>query len=209
MNELQIMPFATQTVDVRVVNSQIGPVAPVVDIAKAIGYERGKLHEILDRYPEQFEGTVVPVTVTSVFSQTSSKGKEFTRESDQEVRALNAYGVVGLLMKLDYNRIKDARKKALVLRFQRWAMRVLGEQLKMNNQKRTAMRYERHIDSVPPAPEGVITMTVQQAAKELGITETGIKKRIRSGSMYAYRERTYYGSRYAIPVHEVRGAHHG
>ena len=199
MNELQIMPFATQTVDVRVVNSQIGPVAPVVDIAKAIGYESWKLAEMLKRYEDQFEGTVQTVTVGTV---QDNRGKTVTQ--NYEVQALNAYGVVGLLMKLDYNRIKDEQKKALVLRFQRWAMQVLGEQVaKQQHKKRHATTYERRIESYPLAPDWLQTLTVEQAANALDVTESAVKKRIRNSSLPAYKERTDYGWRYAIPKRSV------
>ncbi len=203
MSKFEIMPFATHTVDVRVVQSPIGAVTPVVDIARAIGYESWKLTEILDRYPEQFEETVATVTVGSVFEQKSAKGKVYQRQQDVEVPALNAYGVVGLLMKLDYSRIQDEDKRASVLRFQRWAMKVLGDHLTGKPVSAMPRVGSRRIDGFEILPDGVEAITTTEAGEMLGIDRASVQKRIERGVIKAYKARGYNGTRYAIPVSEI------
>jgi len=122
---METLEFARDVVEVRVVDSEIGRVIPIVDIARAIDYPGQKLTDFISRNEELFEGTVVTITVTTV---QDNRGTEQIR--DYQAKALNHYGVFGILMKLDYNRIQDEHKKQQIIRFQKWAMRMLADTYK-------------------------------------------------------------------------------
>lgn len=87
---------------------------PLNDIADAINYDRQSLRDLLKRNNELFE---------------SYKGSSIilTPGGPQEVICLNRDGVIGLLMKLDYNRIKDELRRKTIIEFQRWAIDTLSK----------------------------------------------------------------------------------
>ena len=101
---------------VRVVDEYDDRWMPVADIATAIGYDRSGLKHLLKRNKELFAGL-------KGYAVISSPGGE------QKNLCLNRDGVVGLLMKLDFLRIKDAGKREKVIAFQKWAVTVLSEKL--------------------------------------------------------------------------------
>ncbi|MCL6558099.1 MAG: hypothetical protein K6U74_04715 [Firmicutes bacterium] len=86
----------------------------VNDIADAITYDRRALHRTLRRNPEIFEGMAGVVILT-------------TPQGVQEHLAVNRDGLVGLLVKIEYKRVKDPEKRQLIIEFQRWAIKKLGQ----------------------------------------------------------------------------------
>jgi hypothetical protein len=90
---------------------------PVPAIATGIGYDRSGLTKILNRNKELFSGLKGMVVMA-------------TTGGDQDTLCLNHDGVIGLIMKLDVHRIKNADKRDRVLKFQRWAVEVLGKIVK-------------------------------------------------------------------------------
>ena len=101
---------------VRVVEEYDDRWMPVSDIAGAIDYDRTSLVHLLERNKELFAGL-------KGYSVMPSPG------GDQTYLCLNRDGVVGLLMKLDYLRIKDMAKRERVIAFQKWAISVLSKEL--------------------------------------------------------------------------------
>lgn len=87
---------------------------PLNDIADAIEYDRKSLRNIIDRNNEVFKHFKGRVIMTSP-------------GGSQETICLSRDGVLGLLMKLDYHRIKDETKKQLIIDFQVWAIETLGQ----------------------------------------------------------------------------------
>ncbi|MCF7911441.1 MAG: helix-turn-helix domain-containing protein [Candidatus Cloacimonetes bacterium] len=176
----------------RVISSPIGKVIPIVDIAKAIDYERNKLHHYLNQYYELFEGTVVTQRVTTV---QDNRGTEQTR--DYDVKALNVYGVMMLLAKLDYTRIKDPDKRDAVLRFQKWAMRTLGDAAKKSNSFQDIL-------AAPPADPNGSYLSLNEAAEYLGVSTRTIRRHIRKGIIKPCHDFTSTGSyKYAIPFDQL------
>jgi len=86
---------------------------PVNDIADALEYDRSALHQLLKRNE-------------AVLSRFSSMVIITTEAGPREMVCLNRDGVMGLLMKLDFNRIKDESKRQTVIEFQVWAIETLG-----------------------------------------------------------------------------------
>jgi excisionase family DNA binding protein len=172
------MPFVTRQTDVRVINSKIGKVIPIVDIARAIEYKASNLREMVERNAELFEGTVNTVTVTTV---QDNRGTEQVR--DYTVKALNSYGVYGLLMKLDYSRIQSEEKKQAVIRFQRWAMQTLGNGIKQAKSRKSTYRIIRR----PVVPDGAEGMTVEETAAYLMCSVKTVYRYINKGLIPAYR----------------------
>lgn len=183
---MQIIPFTTQVVDIRVVDSKIGQVVPVVDIARAIDYDYNSLKGMLERNSELFEGTLVSVTLTVV---QDNRGTEQRR--NLEVKALNSYGVFGILMKLDYNRVKSEEKKQAVIRFQRWAMQVLGNEVKKEQYRSTGkeITYTKHVDKLPILPLDYTdkTYTMKEFSEIVERCSNVITREMERGNVHPYK----------------------
>ena len=189
----KIIPFTVRSIELRVISSPIGKVIPIVDIAKAIDYERNKVVELLDRNSELFEGTVSTVTVPTV---QDNRGTEQTR--DYDVKALNVYGVMMLLAKLDYTRIKDPQKRDAVLRFQKWAMLTLGNAAKRNSS------YQDILAAPFVKSELGGFLSLKEAAAYLGVSTRTIRRHIHKGLITPCRDITSSGSyKYAIPIDQL------
>lgn len=109
--------FGKDSRAVRVLESDEQKWMPVVDIASAIGYDRGGISKILDNNDELFSGMKGNVVTA-------------TPGGSQSHVCLNHDGVIGLVMKMNYSRIKDPEKRKRVLEFQRWAVKLLGNVVK-------------------------------------------------------------------------------
>ena len=106
--------FGKDSKAVRVLDKDNQKWMPVVDIASAIEYDRIGLSRILERNSDLFAGMKGIVVTT-------------TRGGPQEHVCLNKDGIVGLLMKLNYTRIKNPEKQKRILDFQKWAIKVLSD----------------------------------------------------------------------------------
>lgn len=86
---------------------------PIRDIATALKYDRQALHQIIERNSEIFAEYR---RVNVVFCDDPFKHTCLTRD-----------GVIALISKLDYLRIKDPTKRQRIIEFQRWAAETLGK----------------------------------------------------------------------------------
>jgi len=166
---MDTLEFARDVVEVRVVDSEIGRVIPIVDIARAIDYDYNSLKGMIERSKELFDGMVVSVTLTTYAEQRSRNGGTHTMEKEAEVKALNHYGVFGILMKLDYNRIQDEHKKQQIIRFQRWAMRMLADTYK--ELRRADSIFNVKYDYLPDRTEAVMASDLVSKHEALDIIE--------------------------------------
>lgn len=99
---------------VRIVRQGKKAMIPVNDIADALEYSREVLRRLVNRNIEvlrPFVGKTVMVSPGGV----------------QETLCADRDGVIGILMKLDYNRVKDPEKRQMIIEFQHWAIRKLGQ----------------------------------------------------------------------------------
>ncbi|TEB10017.1 BRO family protein [Pelotomaculum propionicicum] len=99
---------------VRLVTQDEEVLVPLPDIARALDYGKEVLWRVIDRNKKVFEEGIVVTTLPS-------------EGGPQKTTCLTRDGVVGLLMKLATNRIKDLEKRQLVVNFQRWAIRTIGQ----------------------------------------------------------------------------------
>jgi len=111
-------------IPMRLYKTEKGYVIPITDIVNALDTSRQHLHKLLKENEELFNNWVVNLTLTT----DSAKNKCLTRD-----------GVIGLLMKISYNRLTPDKKK-LVLEFQKWAIEKLGQlistgEVKISNQE--------------------------------------------------------------------------
>ena len=119
MTDKSISTETFYDIPVRVVHHEGTPMIPLVDIAMALNYDRGNMTRLLKRNAELFEPYKGLVQMT-------------TPGGIQELVCLSEEGVVGLLMKMDYSRVKDKTFRTKVLDFQRWAVRVLKTAMKQD-----------------------------------------------------------------------------
>lgn len=198
MDKLDLVSFAIETSPVRVIQTDVGRAIPIVDIARAVDYPPNKMKEMVDRNEAQFDGMMGTVTVPTYAEQRSRDGGTHTMSRDVELRVLNVYGVVGLLMKLDSNRIQDESKRERVLRFQRWAMKVLGGFLmgRPVNGKEPG----KLLRDLPLLPPGIPWLSSFEAAIPLGMSYRTVRRWIKRGRIRAYRTQK---NNYAIPVCEI------
>lgn len=103
-----------QEIPVRIVQGEKDRMIPLVDIARAVGYDDRVLRLHIDREPALFEGMEGRIVT-------------MTPGGPQEVRCLTRDGVIGILMKLSSARIKNKEIRARVVSFQRWAIETLGK----------------------------------------------------------------------------------
>jgi len=109
--------FGKDSKAVRVLDKDNQKWMPLSDIAYCIGYDRSGLNKLVDQNSELFVGMKGMVVTT-------------TPGGSQELVCLNRDGVVGILMKLSYARIKDPVRKQKVVQFQKWAVGVLNSAIK-------------------------------------------------------------------------------
>jgi len=91
-----------------------GYVIPISCIYKALNLTSQSIYDLLSNYKELFEPYLTSVTLVK-----SEKG-------NPNRTCLTRDGVIGLLMKISYNRLTPDKKK-LVLEFQKWAIEKLGQ----------------------------------------------------------------------------------
>ena len=116
-------------IPMRLYKTEKGYVIPITDIVNALDTSRQHLHKLLKENEELFNNWVVNLTLTT----DSAKNKCLTRD-----------GVIGLLMKISYNRLSPDKKK-LVLEFQKWAIEKLGQlisigEVKISNQEQNNIK---------------------------------------------------------------------
>ena len=99
-------------VPMRLYRTEKGYVVPISNIVIALNVDRQLIHQLISKNKEIFKEFVVNVTLTA------SKSGDNT--------CLTRDGVIGLLMKISYNRLTPDKKK-LVLEFQKWAIEKLGQ----------------------------------------------------------------------------------
>jgi len=115
---------------IRLYQTEKGYVIPINDIAKGLSMDDANIRIILNRNTELFKSYVSYVTLL-----TSKSGKNICLTRD---------GVIGLLMKISYNRLSPDKKK-LVLEFQKWAIEKLGQlmsngEIKISNQEQNNIK---------------------------------------------------------------------
>jgi hypothetical protein len=104
-----------QGISVRVIQHEGRAMIPLNDIAKGIGYARNNLQALYDRNSDllkEHAQDIVMITGDQV--------------APTPHICLNRDGVIGILMKLDFLRIKDPEKKQRVIDFQKWAIETLA-----------------------------------------------------------------------------------
>lgn len=103
-------------IPVRIVQGEKGPMIPLVDIAYGIGYARQNVHSLFERNSELLKDDSQDIIMITDDQVAPSPHTCLTRD-----------GVIGLLMKMDYLRIRDDERREKILSFQKWAKETLGK----------------------------------------------------------------------------------
>lgn len=116
-NEQQQLSVALfHDIPVRIFKRGQDTLIPLVDIAAGLSYDAQGLKRIYDANSEML-GNLSQVVVTTTGNQVAPRDHVcMTRD-----------GVIGIIVKLDYNRIKDPTKRQRIIEFQRWAAETLGK----------------------------------------------------------------------------------
>ena len=117
VSEPETMNISTETfhdIPVRIVRHSKGAMFPVADIAAGLGFERFVLTNMMSRNQEAFED------YKGVFRMKTPGGV-------QEMVGLTRDGVIGLLLMIKLNHIKDPAKKSRILEFRKWAIETIGK----------------------------------------------------------------------------------
>ena len=158
-------PISTETfydIPVRVVHHEGTPMIPLVDIAAALNYDRGNMTRLLKRNAELFEPYKGLVQMT-------------TPGGIQELVCLSEEGVVGLLMKMDYSRVKDKTFRTKVLDFQKWAVRV----------PKTAMKQDIVAAYTGRSPSAIALIAESLDIADIAIGRCGVKEDVAYGIAWA------------------------
>jgi len=110
-------------------------------------------------------------------------------------------------MKLDYNRVQSEEKKQMVLRFQKWAIRVLGDSYKKEERKREtrALRYEKTIEKMELLPfdyQGK-TYSMEEFSVLVNRSNHIVRREIKLGNLHPYKEVNGYGYHYVFTDENV------
>jgi hypothetical protein len=117
MTEALITTEPFMGLEIRIVHDNPDrPAIPLHDIARATGYDPDNLNRLFKRNRELLNENARNVKFAS--------GDQVAPVSNI---CLDREGVMGILMKLDYVRIKDQERKDKILAFQRWAKTTLSE----------------------------------------------------------------------------------
>lgn len=103
-------------IPIRIISSDGKQMIPLVDIAHGIDYEPGNLKKIYDRNSKLLEKYSQTCMITSGAQVAPVPHICLTRD-----------GVNGILMRLDYHRIKNEDKKQKILNFLDWSIETLGK----------------------------------------------------------------------------------
>lgn len=128
-------------IEIRIIETDpLRPVIPLVDIAHGIGYAPNKLAELYERNQELLKDDAQTTMMVTGEQVAAIPHICLTRE-----------GIIGIMMKLDYLRIKDKEKKLKIITFQKWAKAKLAD---------------TRIQSKPATPEISPIKTELQQARE-------------------------------------------
>jgi hypothetical protein len=115
MTDLIVRNEQFNEIPVRVIKTGKGYAMPLVDIAKSIGYDVQQLTRLYGRNLELLGNNAQVVMMTSG-DQVAPTGHI----------CLDREGVNGILLRLDYHRIKDEGKKKRIVAFQKWAIETIS-----------------------------------------------------------------------------------
>jgi hypothetical protein len=101
-------------VPVRVVTINDQPMIPLNDVADSITHDRSGLRKLFHRNEE-------------IVGKWSGVAKLATAQGIQETICLNHDGVMAILMKVDFMRVKDPVRKQRIIDFQEWAATTLSK----------------------------------------------------------------------------------
>lgn len=155
------------------------PSIPLTDIAKATGYDPSNMTRLYKRNKKLLEDNAQNVKLVS---------------GDQVAPinhiCLEREGVIGILMKLDYVRIKDPERKTKIIEFQKWAKKKLAEmQIQSTIVKETGerwsdvaiehMKFAGFLTQSPNVDPGLcMAIAIREAEKATGKDLTQYKKLI-------------------------------
>jgi prophage antirepressor-like protein len=120
-------------IPVRIVDVDGIPMIPVADIVTALGYDRGNISRLMKRNADLFSPYKGVVNLT-------------TPGGIQEMTCLDDTGVVALLLKMDYSRIKEKGFRKKVMEFQQWSFQTLKKVLK--GEVQTTLLLQNPIDII-------------------------------------------------------------
>ena len=121
---LSIIPGDFHGIIIRIVTEDTAkPAIPLCDIARGIDYPPHKLADLYERNQELLKDDAQTTMMVTGNQVAPIPHLCLTRE-----------GVIGIMMKLDYKRIKNPEKKEKVLEFQKWAKKTLNEIMQVQTQ---------------------------------------------------------------------------
>lgn len=130
-------------IKVKLFKTEIGYAVSFSDIAKSLKTSADNIYKIIDRNNELFNSWVVDIT-----------------SNGQKLKGLNRDGIIGLVMKISYNRLEEKQKQR-ILEFQKWAIEKLGVLISNGKVELTEQEHSKAQNDV-----GFITgMTVEQIDK--------------------------------------------
>ena len=132
-------------ITIRIARSGELPAIPINDIADGIEYDRSALRKLYSRNKEMLKEFAGSVRMPS------------PRGGAQLNTCLTREGVIGILMKLDYKRIKSPEKKERIVKFQQWAIRAINTEMQIQ------AKLQSHEAPAPtPAPSGTVTEAIHR-----------------------------------------------
>ena len=153
-------------IPMRLYKTEKGYVIPISCIYKALNLTSQSIYDLLSNYKELFEPYLTSVTLVK-----SEKG-------NPNRTCLTRDGVIGLLMKISYNRLTPDKKK-LVLEFQKWAIEKLG-QLMLTGEVKISNQEQHNIKTNVANTIGVLEEDIEKLLMDIQNTLDSKLKEVKS-----------------------------
>ncbi len=165
---MEKIPFGSYYVDLRVIKTEIGKVVPIIDISLALDLNFHELENIVNEDIRLYEGLIIEADIELIHK-----------------RALNNYGIVRLLTRLQFSYKISTDKEYVMKRLQEWTVRHLGLPPEEKSEvKNTQLLY------IPDTMNKNDFMKPEEAAKVLGKSLSTIYRKIKSGKLKGYKSQS-------------------
>ncbi len=170
---MQTKSFTVKQVDVRIIDSKIGRVIPVEDIADAVGCNKHILLDIIRLNIELFESWVISIKLSK-----SNKA--------EPIKALNYYGVISILAEYICYYVNDEESSQTMFRLKEWFRRELL------SPKTAPLSFKKKHSELLYSADGVEFIKPEEAIKIMGRSYRSVLRYAKAGKINTHKVNNGY-----------------
>lgn len=140
---------------VRIVNPNTFPTIPLNDVAEGIGADRSGFRKLANRNHELIKDDISKVIISS-------------SQGPMETICVSRDGIIVLLSKVDYLRIKDKDRREKVIEFQKWVKKTLVKEMQIQS-KPPVQETVRPVSGAVSEVIGKYMEGARAASREMGV----------------------------------------